>query len=236
MRIWLYFTGEEVKEIVFSVLSIALALSLALSGDDIGSRLMPDPHTFAYNFALILLVIAPAFVLHEMAHKFVAIHYGCRARFKAWWFGIGLMFVFAIGMGFVFAAPGAVYIFAPYLTRRENGIISASGPLTNIALSIISLALLIGMITAGVTEGFWFQAAQFSTLINAFLAGFNMVPMYPLDGSKVMYWNIKVWLAILITALAILFITVPEAATFVLSLVVFGLLLQLLFSRTRILI
>lgn len=230
-----YFTIGEIKEILFSVLAISLGLALAVSGEDPISRLMPEPSVFAENFLLFFVAISPGFVLHEMAHKFTAIYYGCRARFKAWTFGIGLMFVFAIGFGFIFAAPGAVYIFAPYLNRKENGIISSAGAVVNLIIATISLIAMVVLSMVGFPTGsFWLKAASFSTFINGFLAAFNMVPMHPLDGGKVISWNITAWVGILITSLLVVGIFNIDAVQFIIFLIIVAFLLRMLIPTRRI--
>jgi Zn-dependent protease len=97
--------------------------------------------------------------------------------------------------GIIFAAPGATYI-SPYtrkkfafsvvhLTKKEYGKISLAGPVTNIIVGLAALLLI-----------FAYPLDLFLTLaeISFFLAFFNLLPIFPLDGSKVMTWNTKIWL------------------------------------------
>src|SRR6267143_1602685 len=44
--------------------------------------------------------------------------------------------------------------------------------------------------------------------VNAFLAGFNMIPVMPLDGAKVWAWNKAVYVGIAAIALALIYVTV----------------------------
>ena len=110
--------------------------------------------------------------------------------------------------GVVFAAPGAVVIYTSFYSRRgleqislstkQNAIISAVGPLTNIIIASIFLGLLY------VTPN-----PVFVTIvkINSFLAIFNLLPIPPLDGSKVIWYNITWWIS-LITASVGLYILI----------------------------
>src|SRR5439155_928821 len=44
--------------------------------------------------------------------------------------------------------------------------------------------------------------------VNAFLAGFNMIPVMPLDGAKVWAWNKAAYLGIVAIALALIYVSV----------------------------
>ncbi|VVB98422.1 Uncharacterised protein [uncultured archaeon] len=135
-------------------------------------------------------------MLHELAHKFVAIRFGGYAEFKMWWQGLALALVTSLA-GIVFVAPGAVYIYAPRVTKMQNGLISLAGPLTNLAISMIFLALSVVFpmkmaLPLNIVDG---SAFFFASKINLWLGMFNMIPVFPLDGSKVMDWSFAVWAA-----------------------------------------
>jgi Zn-dependent protease len=179
------FYKSEVVQMIISVITISLAFSLG----------------FLLSFPLILLTVGLGFILHEIAHKLVAIRLGCKAVYKMWVEGLVLALVFAIATGgrFVFAAPGATYIYKPNLTRRENGIISVAGPLTNVVLAFLFFPLALGSQTFLQELGTWgFQ-------INLFLAMFNLLPVPPLDGSKVIGWNPTIWFFVIGTAAVLFF-------------------------------
>lgn len=133
--------------------------------------------------------------MHELAHKFSAIYYGAKAEFKFWPTGL----LFAIGLslitsgGFVFAAPGAVYIWGKNITKKENGIISLLGPLSNFVMAIIALIISF-FITHKYILTIFFAIVQ----INLFLGIFNMIPIPPLDGFKVFRWNKIIWVSLLV--------------------------------------
>ncbi|MFA5077161.1 MAG: site-2 protease family protein, partial [Candidatus Micrarchaeia archaeon] len=119
----------------------------------------------------------------------VAMKFGGYAEFKMWAQGLILALVLATFLGVVFAAPGAVYIYAPRITRKQNGLISLAGPLVNLILSVIFLALALLIPLSFGSMNIWYFASK----INVWLGMFNMVPVYPLDGSKILDWNIFVW-------------------------------------------
>lgn len=181
---------EEIKEILVAVLVIALAFTMA------SWVRTQDVAQLPYLFFIALVSVGTGFVFHELAHRAVARHYGAFAAFKAWTTGLALALMTSV-FGMVFAAPGAVYIFGRHLTVEQNGKISLAGPLTNLILALVFLALLV------VVRGLWgietaagqfaYALTQSGFFINAWLGLFNMVPLFPLDGEKILRWNPLAW-------------------------------------------
>jgi Zn-dependent protease len=153
---------------------------------------------------------ATGFIIHEMGHKFVAIRRGYVAHFRLWTWGLVLTLFTAVATGgsFLFGAPGAVYI-APAAAvgygygytwsyragdeERENMIISAAGPGINLAFALGFLGLLLAV---GFDAGFLSIVALFGFELNVGLGSFNMLPVPPLDGSKIFRKSIPVALGI----------------------------------------
>ena len=180
----LKFSAEEKKHLLMAVGALTMAFTLLFAG-------LEGLSIFTV-IGLSFVAVITGFLLHEIGHKIVAQRYGCWAEFRAWSFGL-LMAVFSAFMGFLFAAPGAVYV-RGHLSKEENGKVSAAGPLMNIVVAsfllpiwifiplIDELQLLISMIL-------W---------LNLFIGGFNMIPVPPLDGSKIIRWNPGIWVGILV--------------------------------------
>lgn len=201
MRIKYRFSKKEIKDLVISGLVIAFVVAY------------PDlsPETFLNS----LWIVGSAFLLHELGHKFVAQKYDCWAEYRAWPLGllIGVILVLAFGMKFL--APGAVIIsnyFGRYgyqfiaLSAEEIGLIGLAGPITNIVLGIIfkflSLLDLPGtVVLGGEVTSIWVIAAS----INFWLALFNLMPIPPLDGSKVAAWDMRVLGLAIAAALLLMF-------------------------------
>ena len=142
-----------------------------------------------YWLAWVALAVATGFIFHELSHRETARRFGCRAEYVLWPTGLAIaLFLAIISKGsFVFAAPGAVVFACPYTTRRTEGIIAAAGPMANIAVALVAQALY------GFT-GIWGLALI--SWVNWFLALFNLLPLDPLDGAKVMRYNVLLWLAL----------------------------------------
>jgi Zn-dependent protease len=203
-------SNQEATEILISVIAISLALSLNTMGF---GEVFSDIPYFVQLASFFLIVVGTGFVLHELAHKFTAIYFGHLAQFRMWTQGLMFMGVLAVlPTRFMFIAPGAVYIrgWGRQITRAENGIISAAGPATNlvIALCAIIAYVLVGPLVMEV-GGAGAQVELLSSLawINVFLGLFNMIPIFPLDGSKILAWSPVVYV-LLGGVLAVLFFTV----------------------------
>ena len=197
---------DEIIQMIISVVAISIALALVFAGR---TAPLESPVEFAVFVAPLLITIGSGFVLHEMAHKLVAIYYGAAAKFRMWTQGIIFM-LFASLIGVLFAAPGAVYIFSREITKRQNAMISLAGPALNVGLVFFFVALeLVAPVNQyysflarlgtifngfGMVNGM-FSVWHFGASINLVLALFNMIPAFPLDGSKVYAWNRFSWVA-----------------------------------------
>jgi len=156
-------------------------------------------------FTLAMLTVGVGFLLHELGHKVVAVHFDQVAEFRAD-YGMLALAILAAMAGFLFAAPGAVH-HRGRITARQNGLISLAGPVVNVGLAIVFLGL------AVVGSGFVAEVGGLGMIVNVFLAGFNMIPFGPLDGRKVLAWSPLVFgVAFLVTVgpgLALLLGLVP---------------------------
>ena len=152
------------------------------------------------------IATATGFIIHEMGHKFVAIRHGYVAHFRLWMWGLLLTLFIVVfsGGGIVFGAPGAVYIapaavayygydatIRPRDPEQENMIISAAGPGINLAFAVAFLSLFLFA-----PSGFLSTVALFGFELNVGLGSFNMIPVPPLDGSKIFRKNLLVGIAI----------------------------------------
>lgn len=186
---------REIFDLTVSWLTISAAFAIAASGLRIATLTGALPIT--------LVAVGTGFVLHELAHKYAALHYKAHAEFRMWETGL-LIAILGSLVGFIFAAPGAVYIYAEHLSRKKHAIISIAGPLTNIGVAL--LFWILWLISANAFLG---TLAAFGLRINLWLAWFNMIPFFVLDGAKVFKYS-KTWWAALFIPLTLL-VWIPDA-------------------------
>jgi Zn-dependent protease len=195
------FGADELFDLLLSWIVLIIGFSLVMSG-----RQIP-------GLGLILaaaLGVGTGFLLHEMAHKFVALRYGYWAEYRA--NRSGLLFIIVMSlMGFIFAAPGAVMIHKPLRSygqsdnlsgsgiysdqadknaKREELLIALAGPTTNIILTVLFFILLSSGLVIGNLAT---SAIDFAIFINLNLAAFNLLPLGPLDGKKILEANRLAW-------------------------------------------
>ncbi len=125
------------------------------------------------------LAAAPAVVLHELMHKFIAFGYGFSAHYVASWWGLAIgAFLKIIGSGFIFFLPGYVSI-QGFGTALQFGLTALAGPLTNLILFLVSWIVVERNLMPRHSQ-LWATSKQ----INLWLFAFNMLPIPGLDGFK----------------------------------------------------
>jgi len=178
------FSTRELRDLLAAWLALGLAFALFLERPSaFAAATAPGLDTIvAFAGALLrsLLTVGVGFLLHELAHKVVAVRFGQIAEFRADYGMLGLAIAAGLA-GFLFAAPGAVY-HRGQITERENGLIALAGPVTNVGLAVlfVPLAFFPGVVGA---------IGNLGVAVNLLLAGFNMIPFGPLDGRKVLRWS-----------------------------------------------
>ena len=147
---------------------------------------------------ILAAVFTAAFLLHELAHKFVAQHHGLWAEFRLTKTG-ALITLFSIFFPIKLISPGAVMV-GGFGNIETLGKVSLAGPLANLFLSI----LFWGIIQTSPSTTL-FLIAGYGGFFNALIALYNLIPFGLLDGQKIFRWNKMVW-----------------GATFALSIALFG--------------
>ncbi|SIR16530.1 hypothetical protein SAMN05421858_1664 [Haladaptatus litoreus] len=182
------FSTHEIRDLLIAWVALGIAFTLFLQPGLVQSLLQPgggaSPGTFVRALGISLLTAGVGFLLHELAHKVVAIRFGQVAEFRAD-YGMLFLAIASALAGFLFAAPGAVY-HRGMATERENGLIALAGPVTNVVLGAVFFPI---YFFTQDSSTFIALVGHLGVQINFLLAGFNMLPWGPLDGKKVQSWS-----------------------------------------------
>lgn len=191
------FSRVEITHILISMCVLTIAFSLLFTKNNLFFGIIRG-----FNLEALLLFIpvsflsiVTAFFFHEISHKFMAQKFGLWSEFRMYPRGLFLALLLSLFVPFVFAAPGAV-MFRGQTRVFETGRIAMAGPLANIIISGVTLPLYL-FVFIETPIG---QLIGFICLINAFLAVFNLMPFGPLDGIKIIRWNVNVWFIMLIVS------------------------------------
>lgn len=185
------FSTQELQALGRAWLLLSIAFAILFTGFSLDAK-------FAVAVLISGFTAGIGFLLHELAHKFVAQKYGCKAEFHAFdqmlWIAVLLSF-----FGFIFAAPGAVFI-SGRVSPKKNGLISLAGPLTNVIIGIFFFVLVSINTIPAIKE-----ISAMGMQINFWLALFNMLPFFGLDGTKVLMWDKKVYGSVLVLCILLVF-------------------------------
>jgi Zn-dependent protease len=180
------FSRTELRDLAVAWLALSLAFTFFFEGPGV----VQSPEVVT-AFAIMFVTVGTGFLLHELAHKVVAVKFNQVAEFRAD-YGMLLLAVAGGLAGFIFAAPGAVH-HRGLLTDGEHGLIALAGPVTNLGLAAVFLPLSV------VDPVFW----EYGVGINLLLAAFNMIPFGPLDGKTVLNWNKPVFAVAFVVPVAL---------------------------------
>lgn len=142
-------------------------------------------------------------IVHEVAHGYAALRLGDETALYSGRLTLNPiphidpvgtiilpLFLFITNAGFLigWAKPVPVNPYNFVNPRQDFAKVGAAGPLANIALALISAMLLTIINLAGLMTSFELIAGllQYSVFINILLAVFNLIPIPPLDGSRIL--------------------------------------------------
>lgn len=150
------------------------------------------------DWIYILPAVFIALSFHEFAHSFVAYKLGDVSQKESGRLSLNpinhidpIGLISMIFFGFGWAKPVQVN---PYMFKdRKNGMIQSAvaGPLANLILGFIFTILMMltiktGMAFNGAIGNYLYTFCMYSILMNVGLGVFNLIPIPPLDGSKIL--------------------------------------------------
>lgn len=163
---------------------------------------MPDLAAFGHTLSVWFLPVILAITLHEAAHAWAAWKLGDdtakslgRLSFNPVRhvdpFGTlilpGILLVVGAPFLFGWAKPVPVAFHKLHNPKRDMIWVALAGPAINIALALVAAILLHLLVGTESDVGNWiWQNLDNALLINVVLACFNMLPLLPLDGGRVL--------------------------------------------------
>jgi len=143
-----------------------------------------------------------AITVHEAAHGYVARHFGDNTAEAMGRVTLNpikhidpigtilmpLMLYFATSGAFLFgyAKPVPVNFGRLRHPKRDMIWVALAGPASNFVQAIIWALVLVALVAAGIDETFFIKMAQGGVLVNLVMWAFNLFPLPPLDGGRVL--------------------------------------------------
>lgn len=156
-----------------------------------------DPYQFK---ALQIIILLFSVILHEVMHGYVALRFGDRTAEKAGRLTLNplphidlvgtilvpaLLLISQTGFILAWAKPVPVNPLNFSNLRKGELFVSAAGIIANFSLAILS-AILFHIFKSFSVPELLTQSLVFMVVINILLAIFNLLPIPPLDGSKIL--------------------------------------------------
>lgn len=191
-RLGIGFFGFSRKEVAHLTIGTLIIIGVGFS---IYSQGLLSSQITSYILLGLVLVFALAFLLHEIAHKLAAQHYGLWAEFRLTLFG-SLISLLSMLIPIKVVSPGVVHITGA-ANKEIIGKTSLAGPSVNLAFSVIFILL----------HYYFRNPVTFAgAFLNPFVALFNLIPYGIFDGEKVYYWNRRVWAISFAASLILMFL------------------------------
>ena len=164
-----------------------------------------QPVNFSNLLQTVLIYALPvlfAITVHEAAHGYVARHFGDPTAARLGRVTLNpfkhidpvgtilmpLMLYFATSGAFLFgyAKPVPVNFGALRNPKRDMIWVALAGPASNFAQAIAWALLMVVLVATGVDERFFMEMARAGVLVNLVMWAFNLFPLPPLDGGRIL--------------------------------------------------
>lgn len=186
-----WFSHVERSQFLLGVLALALVYSW-----DRWGGLQFDLVFGLKNFARALILIAITLYVHHAAQRIMALRNGLKAEQQVWWYGV------IVGLMLAIVSSGAIKLLAVSSTlasilpvHRLGAFrygpnmsviakICLAGPLGNVLFA--SIVAIVDIFAAS-------SLLRELIVLNLVFAWWNMLPIPPLDGAKVLFWSRAVY-------------------------------------------
>lgn len=189
---YFWFSGQELRGLAIVVLVFAFIFSFREWGVDRFNVV-----TGLGNFFTAMIIAAIVIFIHEAGQRLSALKVGLKTEVRVWWYGLiaalilcfisrgRIMFLAATGMWIHHLAVHRLgyYRYGPNV--QAFGAVAMMGPLANIAVATFVKFLQVNLhlipIDSVFAQKFFFFSWLFAVL--------NLLPIPPLDGSRLLFWS-----------------------------------------------
>jgi Zn-dependent protease len=153
------------------------------------------------TFAVYALPILFAITLHEAAHAYAAKHFGDATAYLQGRMSlnpikhidpVGTILIpivlFFVGSPFLFgyAKPVPIDFGKLRKPKRDMAWVALAGPAANLVMALMWMLLAVALRATDVQEEFFMRMAQAGVITNVVIFAFNLFPVPPLDGGRIM--------------------------------------------------
>ena len=164
------FTPSELKGFIITILILGFIV-----GFNDGRATTNIDWFWIKNLINSILIVTFTLLIRESAHKIAALSVGYRAEYKMWTFGLLIHHMAGHRLGF----------FRYGLDYFGTGLVSATGPIANMLMAVFLKALM------------YFnplnQLLQKAILFNIVFAVYTILPIPPMDGSRMLFGSRMVY-------------------------------------------
>ena len=153
------------------------------------------------NLVLTILILLMSVVIHEVSHGYSAYLLGDPTAKNAGRltlnplahldfmgsFLVPLMAYFSFGFAFGWAKPVPYNPYNLSNSKWGDAIVAVAGPASNFIIALFFGLIIRFSGLINITNVLFLEAAQLVVLINLVLMVFNLIPIPPLDGSKILF-------------------------------------------------
>jgi hypothetical protein len=204
------FSNQEKKDLTIASV-LVLLVGISALGFPGGIWIAIQNMIYYMSIGLGLFILLPpiiflfSFMVHELAHKFTAQHYGMWSEFRmttAGYYMSAIAIVFSIpifGTGVVLSSGAS--------SAEEDAKVNLAGPLSNLILGLIMSVIILGIAFSGAPIILYYLVIivlQPAVILNGMLGLFNMIPIQPFDGGTIFQWDKRVWVVMTLGLLSLL--------------------------------